>query len=81
MRMYKNRRQKHQKILVIDPYQTLGWLSHNLMSKLKGCRAIELNRITRSAIALCDDLGCKALREEILKVRESYPFKMNTFVA
>ena len=34
---------KYQKILAIDPYQTLGWPSHNLMGKLKGCRAIDID--------------------------------------
>ncbi|MEA5477805.1 transposase [Pseudanabaena galeata UHCC 0370] len=29
---------------------------------------------------LCGDLGRKALREAIAKVREKYPFKINAFV-
>lgn len=34
---------KYQKLLAIDPHQTLGWPSHNLMGKLKGCRAIDID--------------------------------------
>ena len=33
----------YQKILALDPYQTLGFLSHNLTGKLKGCRALEID--------------------------------------
>jgi mRNA-degrading endonuclease YafQ of YafQ-DinJ toxin-antitoxin module len=35
--------QKYQKILALDPYQTLGLSSHNLIGKLKGCRALEID--------------------------------------
>jgi mRNA-degrading endonuclease YafQ of YafQ-DinJ toxin-antitoxin module len=34
--------QKYQQILALDPYQTLGISSHNLIGKLKGCRALEI---------------------------------------
>ena len=34
---------KYQKILAIDPFQVFGWPSHNLIGKLKGCRAIEID--------------------------------------
>lgn len=34
--------QKYQKILALNPYQTLGISSHNLIGKLKGCRALEI---------------------------------------
>ncbi len=33
----------YQKILALDPYQTLGFPSHNLTGKLKGCRALEID--------------------------------------
>ncbi|MGK7930790.1 MAG: type II toxin-antitoxin system RelE/ParE family toxin [Microcystaceae cyanobacterium] len=35
--------QNYQKILALDPYQTLGFPSHNLTGKLKGCRALEID--------------------------------------
>jgi mRNA interferase RelE/StbE len=35
--------QKYQKILALDPHQTLGISSHNLTGKLKGCRALEID--------------------------------------
>ncbi len=35
--------QKYQKILALDPDQTLGISSHNLIGKLKGCRALEID--------------------------------------
>ena len=34
---------KYQKLLAIDPYQTLGWPSHHLIGKLQGCRAMEID--------------------------------------
>ncbi len=35
--------QNYQKILALDPYQTLGFPSHSLTGKLKGCRALEID--------------------------------------
>lgn len=35
--------QKYQKILALDPNQTFGISSHNLIGKLKGCRALEID--------------------------------------
>lgn len=35
--------QNYQKILALDPYQTLGIPSHSLIGKLKGCRALEID--------------------------------------
>lgn len=39
----QNNWQKYQKILALDPDQTLGISSHNLIGKLKGCRALEID--------------------------------------
>lgn len=33
----------YQKILALDPYQALGFPSHNLTGKLEGCRALEID--------------------------------------
>jgi addiction module RelE/StbE family toxin len=35
--------QQKWQILALDPYQTLGFPSHNLTGKLKGCRALEID--------------------------------------
>lgn len=39
----QNNWQKYQKILALDPYQTLDLSSHNLIGKLKECRALEID--------------------------------------
>ena len=38
----QRRWQKYQQILAVDPYQMLGLSSHDLIGKLKGCRAVEI---------------------------------------
>ncbi|MGK7955241.1 MAG: type II toxin-antitoxin system RelE/ParE family toxin [Crocosphaera sp.] len=35
--------QNYLKILALDPYQTLGFPSHNLTGRLKGYRALEID--------------------------------------
>lgn len=35
--------QQYQKILSVDPYQVLGLSSHDLIGKLIGCRALEID--------------------------------------
>ena len=70
--------QKYQKVLAVDPFQVLGWPSHTLIGKLKGCRAIEIdwNDISYRLVYQIDEKS-KPKRVLILSFSEHDPaYKM-----